>query len=110
VSPANPQERPGNAFPVVGRTVAENSSGEPQIDSQSFLIRIWREAGGTAGRNFWRGHITRIGSEERKYVQSFEELAEYIGQFLPAMGVRLSWRWRTRLWLQRHKKHWWSGK
>ena len=75
------------------------------MESQSFLVRIWREAGDAAGEYFWRGHVTRVGCDERKYVQSFEEMVRFIAGFLPAMGVRLNWRWRTRLWLQKHKWH-----
>lgn len=47
--------------------------------SHTFLIRIWiEEIPEQVGRLSWRGHITHLPDEERRYVQTFEEIARFI--------------------------------
>lgn len=52
-------------------------------EAQTFLIRVWMEdsANGTAG-HMWRGHITHLPDEQRRYIQSFAEIEEFIDGYL----------------------------
>ena len=93
---------------ATGRVEAKATKGQMQVvpgeDSQSFLVRIWRENGKNSADSFWRGHITNVLSGKRKYVQSFDGIVEFIAGYFPAMGVSLNLTWRCRLWLQDLKR------
>ena len=76
------------------------------VETQSFLVRIWREAGKHPGEYFWRGHVTEVRQAKRQYVKNFREIALFMARYLPQMGVQLNWRWRSELWLQDVKRRW----
>jgi hypothetical protein len=47
--------------------------------SHTFLIRIWiEEIPEKVGRLSWRGRITHLPDEERRYVETFDEIASFM--------------------------------
>ncbi len=75
-------------------------SSEP--DTQSFIVRVWvEERAEEVGRGVWRGHITHVPSNERRYVKNLDEIGDFISPYLEAMGVKLGMRWHMRRWLKR---------
>lgn len=51
----------------------------PEPASHTFLIRIWiEETLDEAERLAWRGHITHLPDEERRYVETLHEIAGFI--------------------------------
>ncbi len=75
---------------------------EIESAAQSFVVRVWVEerAGGT-GRGVWRGHITHVPGDNRRYLKSLDEMGDYIAPYLEAMGVKPGMRWCMRRWLRR---------
>ncbi len=66
--------------------------------SHSFVIRIWFEqTAEEAGQVQWRGQITHIPGEERRYVTNLVDVITFIAPFLSEMGVRLGIRSRLLL-------------
>jgi len=56
--------------------------------SHTFVVRIWlEEAAGATAPGLWRGHITHVLDEQRRYVQSLEEIDAFIAGYLREMGV-----------------------
>ena len=54
---------------------------EPFI--HSYVIRIWLEEAGEADtKAVWRGHITHIPGEERKYLNDLSEIPAFIESHL----------------------------
>ena len=54
---------------------------EPFI--HSYVIRIWLEdAGAENSGPVWRGHITHIPGEERKYLNDLSEIPAFIESYL----------------------------
>jgi hypothetical protein len=61
-----------------------------KIDTQSFIVKIWlEETVEEAGRATWRGHITHVPSNERRYLQDLDEIEAFITPYLKKMGVRV---------------------
>jgi hypothetical protein len=87
-------------------TAEDYQKSRQDVETQSFLVRIWREAGTQPGEYFWRGHVTEVRHGKRKYVKNFEEIALFIANFLPQLGVQLNWRWRSKIWFQELKQRW----
>jgi hypothetical protein len=59
----------------------------PEAVIHSFVIRIWLEESSESGAPAWRGHITHIPSNRRRYLQSACEIANFVQQFLIDHGV-----------------------
>jgi hypothetical protein len=61
------------------------SRNEPE--AHTFLVRVWMEEvpRGNGGL-VWRGHITHLPDEERRYVQSFGEIRDVIDHYLRPEG------------------------
>jgi hypothetical protein len=76
-----------------------------EVETHSFLVRIWSEDGDTPATPRLRGHVTQVNTGERQYVKSLGEIVTFIARYLPEMGVPLGWRWRSKLWLQNWKRH-----
>lgn len=61
-----------------------------KIDTQSFIVKIWlEETAEEAGRATWRGHITHVPSNERRYLKNLDEIESFITPYLKKMGVRI---------------------
>ena len=57
----------------------------------SFVIRIWHEeAREETKETKWRGHITHIPSYQRHYVQTLDQISDFIIPYLPNMNARMS--------------------
>jgi hypothetical protein len=54
-----------------------------EATSHSFLVRLWIEGVDPVARSIrWRGHVTHLIDEERRHVESFEHLNEFIEGYL----------------------------
>jgi len=70
---------------------------------QSFIIKIWREEQGRGKLPKWRGYITHVPTNERRYLQSLADIAEFMNSYLQRMGVRVGFVWRWKQWLKRRR-------
>ena len=64
--------------------------------THSFIVKIWlEEADGSEGAK-WRGHITHVPGDERRYIEQLEEIADFIAPYVEGMKAsRTGWirRW-----------------
>ena len=75
---------------------------ESESAAQSFVVRVWvEERAGQTGQGVWRGHITHVPGDNRRYLKSLDEIGDYLTPYLEAMGVKPGMRWRRRRWLRR---------
>ena len=57
-------------------------------ESHSFIIKIWLEESlEEADEATWRGHITHVPSQERRYLQTLDDVVDFIGPYLDRIGV-----------------------
>jgi hypothetical protein len=55
--------------------------------SHTFLLRIWiEEIPQESGRLCWRGSITHFPDEDRRYVQTFDQVAAFIWDHIRLQG------------------------
>jgi hypothetical protein len=66
---------------------------------QSFIIKIWREEADPRGTQKWRGHITHVPSDERRYLESLSDILGFMTPYLQAMGVHVGFGRRLMQWL-----------
>jgi hypothetical protein len=70
--------------------------------THSFIVKIWlEETIEETGQAEWRGYITHVPSNERRYVRNMNEIAVFVAPYLEAMGVKLGSWWRVRVRLRR---------
>ena len=75
---------------------------EIESDAQSFIVKVWVEdRDDEAGHRVWRGHITHVSSNKRRYLKTLDGIEVFISPYLEEMGVKLGMRWRIRHWLKR---------
>lgn len=56
------------------------------MTSHSFIVKIWlEETAAEAGQAKWRGHITHVPDGVRRYVESLDEISNFISAYLIAM-------------------------
>lgn len=66
------------------------SSDMWELNTQSFVIRLWLEEPGSADRPaVWRGHITHALTGSRRYVDSLAQITAFISIYLREMGVEV---------------------
>jgi len=71
-------------------------------DAQSFIVKVWVEdSAETSGQGIWRGHITHVTSQERRYLKNLGEIEDFIAPHLEELGVKLGVGWRVRRWFKR---------
>jgi len=65
------------------------SSEQRELERHSFVIKIWfeEEALCNSDQAKWRGHITHVASQKRRYVESLAGISEFINENLIAMGA-----------------------
>ena len=64
-------------------------SSEPTI--HSFIVKIWiEEMSCEDGEASWRGHITHVPSEERRYISRMGDIYIFLAPYLEKMGIRLT--------------------
>jgi hypothetical protein len=58
-------------------------------ESHSFIVKVWlEESFEEAGETLWRGHITHVPGEERRYLRTLDDVVDFIGPYLECMGVK----------------------
>jgi len=70
----------------------------------SFIIKIWREEDDSGERPKWRGHITHVPDNERRYLKSLGDIADFVKKYLDQMGVHVAFWWRAKTWLNRRNR------
>lgn len=55
--------------------------------THTFIVRLWMEDPEQPDVRRWRGHITHLIDEQRSYVQSLNEIADFFGRYLTIDGV-----------------------
>jgi hypothetical protein len=50
--------------------------------THTFVVRLWREEPTVKGAPRWRGHITHLLGDERRYVESIEQIHVFIDRFV----------------------------
>jgi hypothetical protein len=71
-----------------------------EAHTHSFIVRIWREETSVeAPYAMWRGHITHVPGSQQHYLRDLDDISTFILPYLEAMRVRLTLRWRVKLWL-----------
>ncbi len=67
-------------------------------ESHSFIVKIWLEESLEEAEDaVWRGHITHVPSQERRYLQTLDDLIDTIGPYLERLGVKPGSYRRSRL-------------
>lgn len=71
--------------------------GEPSRDdllrmTHSFIVKIWREEVENGKLPKWRGHITHVPGNERRYLKSLDDIADFIKTYLHRIGVHVDLR------------------
>jgi hypothetical protein len=63
----------------------------PEARTHSFIIRIWlEETAVETGQSKWRGHITHIPSNQRRYIEKLDDISTFIRHYLQEMGVKFN--------------------
>ena len=74
--------------------------------TQSFIAKIWlEESVGETGRASWRGHITQVPSGNRQYIETLDDIVQFIAPRLEEMGARVALFWRIKFWLGRWREN-----
>jgi hypothetical protein len=64
------------------------SAEQIEFGRHSFVIKVWlEEESDSTGRKKWRGHITYVNTEEKRYVGRLAEITAFIEQHLVAAGA-----------------------
>lgn len=67
---------------------ASSDNDLPEVNLQSFVVKIWVEETGDSDNTApWRGSITHVGSGERRYVKSLDEITRYFKVYLRGIGI-----------------------
>ena len=70
----------------------------------SFIIKIWREEAEKGKLPKWRGHITHVPSNERRYLKSLSGITDFVKTYLQRMDIREDFWWRLKQWLRYRKQ------
>lgn len=74
---------------------------KPKSKVQSFIVKLWLEAGDETGKAVWRGYITHVPGGERRYLKRLSDIKDFIGRYLGEMGVKRGPGFRLGAWLRR---------
>jgi hypothetical protein len=71
----------------------------------SFVVKVWLEWEADGGdRAIWRGYVVHVPDwQQRHYITDVDDIADFIGPFVWAMGVPAPRCWRLRRWLKRFR-------
>jgi hypothetical protein len=73
-----------------------------EANTQAFIIRIWLEPrDDSQATPEWRGLIEHAPTRQRRYFKDWAVVSDFVEQYLVQMGIRVSWRWRLRRWVNR---------
>lgn len=68
------------------------------FESNSFIVKVWlEELPEDDDSAVWRGHITHVPSQERRYLQTLDDAVDFIAPYLERLGVKPSAYRRRRL-------------
>ncbi len=57
--------------------------------SHSFIVKVWlEESAEEAGEAAWRGHVTHVPSQERRYLHTLDDIVDFMAPYLERMGVQ----------------------
>ncbi len=66
-----------------------------ESNTHSFIVKVWLEdADDQDDRPTWRGHVTHVPSNQRRYVEDLNGISKFISGYLERMGVGVGERWR----------------
>ena len=73
-----------------------------ESNTHSFIVKVWLEDNDEKNeRPTWRGHVTHVPSNQRRYVDDLNGISKFISSYLERMGVGVGERWRgLRGWLR----------
>lgn len=58
-------------------------------ESHSFIVKIWLEESlEEADQVVWRGHVTHVPSEDRRYFQTLDDIVDFIAPYLERIGIK----------------------
>jgi hypothetical protein len=77
------------------------SAADAEGRTQSFVVRLWLEEAPHGHGASWRGHITHVGTNERRHIRRLDDIGAFIAPYLEQIGGDVGWCWRTRRWLKR---------
>ena len=73
-----------------------------EVNTHSFIVRIWLEEVASEDKGaLWRGYVRHVPTGEQQYLESLEDILLFIGPYLSKMGMKLRFRSRVLLWLNR---------
>lgn len=78
-----------------------------EADAHSFVIRLWLEdlAPGAIGNKVrWRGHVTHVMSGERRHVEDWVSVIDFVFSHFEDADVQLPFYWRVWQWLHRFRR------
>jgi len=58
-----------------------------ELNTQSFVVRIWCEEAGAGAPAVWRGHITHVSSGNRRHIDDLMQITAFVAGYLRDMGV-----------------------
>lgn len=76
-----------------------------ESSTQSFIVKIWLEETAKEGDNpSWRGHITHVPSEERRYVEDLNGITDFIVLYLEELRGNAREQYKSgQEWMNRRK-------
>lgn len=81
----------------------EKEEEQPQFiepDTHSFVVKVWLDdKDEVTGQVIWRGHITHVASNQRRYFDNLSDLNAFLIPYLKAMNIKLPIFWRVFQWL-----------
>lgn len=73
-----------------------------ETNSHSFIVKVWVEDSAKEdATGLWRGSITHVPSGQRCYLNTLDEIQDFIAPYLEGMGVKPGAHWRINRWLER---------
>ncbi len=84
------------------RTLSTNANAESNESNllgrviHSFIVKIWKED--ESQKSTWRGHITHVSGNEKKYLTSLDDIPCFIKPYIERMGVRVKSGWQLSKW------------
>ena len=92
-------------YPLSDPRIRSVDGDRPASDTHSFIVKVWlEETVEEAGRATWRGYITHVPDDDRRYLRDLASIPFAIAPYLEQMGVRLSLLWRVKRWLRKRPK------
>jgi hypothetical protein len=74
--------------------VDDANQEDSESETQSFLIKLWIEVDKAAGVVAWRGYITHVPDNERRYVTTLFGITDFIALYLEQAHMDLgAYRW-----------------